>query len=361
MLTPNPLAASCLPGIETQSLISPLVLCVLRTAFLAAALVTVAYAKKKPASRKVSPFSSDAFAATLSGVLEIPKNDTEAARNAVGDPYGSVDMGLIIYKKNSKSVWLEYRVAAYFLQGGVPPTMTHVHNATEGSNGPKVLDLPCEYQTKDDGILWKCNGSLGKDLTERTVSFVSTLKGISKNPTFFAAALVAVAYARKKPVPRKPTPAVFDTVAASLYGDYEVPKNDSEAARKAVNDPNGAGHIDLKIYKRNGQPVWLEYEASAFGLVGEMSPIQTHVHNAAAGSNGPKVLDLPCEYKWQENMNIYLCNGVLGKNSAELTPTLVSTLKAILANPSAFCANIHTVAYPDGAVRGQFEKAKKRQ
>ncbi|CAI7798239.1 unnamed protein product [Closterium sp. NIES-53] len=176
------------------------------------------------------------------------------------------------------------------------------------------------------------------------------------NKAFLVAALVPDAYARKKTVLKKPSRVVFDTVVSSLYGDYEVPKNDSEAARKAVNDPIAAAHMTLKIYKRNGKPLWLEYEVFASGLAGEVSPIQTHVHNAAAGSNGPKVLDLPCEYKFQENMNIWQCDGVLGKNLAELTPTLVSTLKAISTNPNGFYGNIHTVTYPDGAVRGQFEK-----
>ncbi|CAI7798259.1 unnamed protein product [Closterium sp. NIES-53] len=109
---------------------------VLLFAFLAAALMAAATAKKKkPVPRKSSPY--DPFDASLYGYLEIPKNDSEAARNAVGDPSGMVTMRLNIYKQNGKPVWLDYIVATFDMEGEMPPTATHVHNATEGSNGPK--------------------------------------------------------------------------------------------------------------------------------------------------------------------------------------------------------------------------------
>ncbi|CAI5507951.1 unnamed protein product [Closterium sp. Naga37s-1] len=87
-------------------------------------------------------------------------------------------------------------------------------------------------------------------------------------------------------------------------------------------------------------------------MEGEMPPTATHVHNATEGSNGPKVLDLPCAYQFDESLAAWSCKGVLGKNLAERTATLVSTLDAIRKNPSGFYGNIHTVKYPDGAVHG---------
>ncbi|CAI5458373.1 unnamed protein product [Closterium sp. Yama58-4] len=146
--------------------------CVLLFAFLAAALVAAAYAKKNPVSRKIPPVSSDAFNATMYSVLEIPQNDTEAAVNAIGDEYGWGQMELFIHKENGQPVWLEYGVKVYALQQlpgfrgrpvwtkKVPIIMTHVHNATEGSNGPK-------------------------NLAERTAAFVSTLNAIRKDPSGF--------------------------------------------------------------------------------------------------------------------------------------------------------------------------------
>ncbi|CAI7773765.1 unnamed protein product [Closterium sp. NIES-53] len=165
--------------------------CVLLFASLAALLVAVAYAKKKPVFRKISPVSSgqseipDAFNATLFGVLEVPNNDTEAALKAINDEYGWAEMGLIIHKENGQPVWLEYAVAAFSLSLPVvngyndwtdicPIIMTHVHKATEGSNGPKVLDLPCKYKNVDpfNRTPCECNGFLGKNLEERTATTV---------------------------------------------------------------------------------------------------------------------------------------------------------------------------------------------
>ncbi|CAI5460382.1 unnamed protein product [Closterium sp. Yama58-4] len=162
---------------------SPSLSVTINEAFLAAALVTVAYAKK---SRKVSPYSSETFRANLFGELEVPQNDSEAARNAVGDPDGLAIMKLIIYTKRGQAAWLEYKVKAYVLQDDtVPPTMTLVHNGTEGSNGPIVLDLPCKYQIRVERGVWVCHGFLGKTVAQRTASFVSTLEAIRKNPSGF--------------------------------------------------------------------------------------------------------------------------------------------------------------------------------
>ncbi|CAI5501029.1 unnamed protein product [Closterium sp. Naga37s-1] len=156
---------------------------VLLFAFLAAALVMVACAKK---SRKVSPYSSEAFHATLFGELEVPQNDSESARNAAGEPDGLAIMKLNIYTKKGQAAWLEYKVKAYVLQDDtVPPTMTLVHNGTEGSNGPIVLDLPCKYQIRVERGVWVCHGFLGKSMAQRTPSFVSTLEAIRKNPSGF--------------------------------------------------------------------------------------------------------------------------------------------------------------------------------
>ncbi|CAI5466349.1 unnamed protein product [Closterium sp. Yama58-4] len=72
---------------------SPSLNVIIHEVFLAAALVN-AYAA---GSRKDAPFSTDAIEAILLGKLEVPKNGSKAARNAVGDPSGSVVMRLDIH------------------------------------------------------------------------------------------------------------------------------------------------------------------------------------------------------------------------------------------------------------------------
>ncbi|CAI7794560.1 unnamed protein product [Closterium sp. NIES-54] len=109
----------------------------------------------------------------------------------------------------------------------------------------------------------------------------------------------------------------------------------------------------LTIHKIKGLPVKLEYTLTAYHLEGNMPPTMMHVHKAAEGSNGPKVLDLPCKYRFLRATSEFQCNGVLGKNKKELTPAFFSLLKAILADPEGFYVNLHTKKYPNGALRGQ--------
>ncbi|CAI5525027.1 unnamed protein product [Closterium sp. Naga37s-1] len=148
--------------------------CVLLFAFLAAALVTVAYAQK-----------SVTIYAKLNDYKEVPSDDTEAARNAVGDRTGgNGDMAMRIYKRRGQPVWTEYSVMPENMDEDTPPTMTQIHKAPEGSNGPVVLDLPCTYQQMGSRD-WLCNGSLGKEAAERTGELASALKELLENPSGF--------------------------------------------------------------------------------------------------------------------------------------------------------------------------------
>ncbi|CAI5464976.1 unnamed protein product [Closterium sp. Yama58-4] len=328
-----------------------------------AALVALAYSDDNK--------DYERFNSLLIGSNEVPKNNTEAARNAVGDKRGMVHLKLKIYKEDGKPAWLEYSVKALKLEGEMPPTKTHIHPGNKGQNNPVLLDLPCSYERRSRTD-WRCKGSLGKNEHERTNDLVSALKDISKNPkghygnihtknlnvtiyeAFLAAALVANAYAAGS---RRDAPFSTDAIEATLLGKLEVPKHGSKAARNAVGDPSGFVKMRLDIHMENGQPAWLEYRLAAFHMQGKMPPTMTHVHKATAGLNGPKVLDLPCEYQFEKDNGIWLCSGVLGKVMAERTTKLVSTFKAIRKNPRGFYGNIHTLRYPDGAARGQLSKA----
>ncbi|CAI7744520.1 unnamed protein product [Closterium sp. NIES-53] len=178
---------------------------------------------------------------------------------------------------------------------------------------------------------------------------------------FLTAALVAMAYAKKsakkpvppRPVPPTPVPPTPGTIFTILSGDKEVPKNVTKPARSPVGDPTGKAYLKLTIYKQDDQPVWLEYSVQAENMQYGVAPSIARVHNGTAGSNGPKVLDLPCKYRFSMDNNYWQCTSSLGKKTAERTGKFVSVLKAILTDPGAFYANIYTVMCPDGAVRGQ--------
>ncbi|GJP48777.1 hypothetical protein CLOM_g8058 [Closterium sp. NIES-68] len=124
----------------------------------------------------------DTYSAKLLGANEVPKNDSQAARNAVGDQRGVVYMKLRIYKEDGKAKWVKYTVKASRLKGEMPPIKTHVHPGRKGENNPVLLDLPCTYEKKG-AEEWRCEGALGKDKKDRSDSLLSALKAISKDPS----------------------------------------------------------------------------------------------------------------------------------------------------------------------------------
>jgi len=72
-------------------------------------------------------------------------------------------------------------------------------------------------------------------------------------------------------------------------------------------------------------------------------PIAAHIHAGAAGTNGPIVVPAP---------------GVsftdLGANSSSgCMDTIATAVENIMANPANFYVNVHTVAFPNGAIRSQ--------
>ncbi|GJP71949.1 hypothetical protein CLOP_g2733 [Closterium sp. NIES-67] len=145
------------------------------------------------------------------------------------------------------------------------------------------------------------------------------------------------------------------TYVAILLGANEVPKNDSNAAKNAVGDPQGIGYLQLTIYKDSDGPKWAKYEVNVHRLQGEMPPTKTHVHTGKKGKNGDVLLDLPCAYA-KKGEGYWRCKGSLGKSKSDRTDALISALGMIYKRPSNYYGNIHTKRFPDGAIRGQLPK-----
>ncbi|MBT8200673.1 MAG: CHRD domain-containing protein [Acidimicrobiia bacterium] len=116
------------------------------------------------------------------------------------------------------------------------------------------------------------------------------------------------------------SPPVFGTLFADLSGDNEV----------GGGDPDGTGTAELNF---EGDQLMFDItlEAVAEPITG------AHIHTGVDGENGPVVVDLEFE-----------TNGLSGVVSAD--PAIFGEM---LAYPEQFYVNVHSDAYPDGAVRGQ--------
>jgi len=112
------------------------------------------------------------------------------------------------------------------------------------------------------------------------------------------------------------------TIKVALTGAAEVP----------TGDPDGTGTASVTIDPAKGQ---ICYTLTAAGID---TATMAHLHKGAAGVAGPVVvpLDPPAT-----------------GSSTGCKPVEPAVITAILAAPSDYYVNIHTAAFPKGALRGQ--------
>jgi hypothetical protein len=116
--------------------------------------------------------------------------------------------------------------------------------------------------------------------------------------------------------------AMSPVVSSKLKGSNEVPDR---------GDPNGTGFIVVTFNAAKGTACW------KFKAVARIDkPMAAHIHKGRAGVAGPVVIPFGAAYK---------ANGCQ-KAAKKL-------IEAIETNPNRYYVNIHTAAYPGGALRGQ--------
>ncbi|MFG1945339.1 CHRD domain-containing protein [Nonomuraea sp. NPDC048826] len=259
------------------------------------------------------------LAAALKGANEVPVKGGKA-----GDRDGSA---LAVFRIHGNRV--DYAVRWHKLTA---PSGFHIHRGQAGQNGE--VKVPFFGQALP-GTLHAVKGTVQvKDLRllHRIISNPGNWYANLHNGQHAAGAVRAQLY-RIHPVELESVLAhgFGKTLTTRADGRQEVP-----AAGTKVGDRDGrAGWL----VQPEGKRVWF---AAAWRRIG--SPVAAHIHRAPRGANGPVVVPF---FEAKKGLPPGV-NGVAGS-----TPTAPATGRRIWNNPKNWYVNLHTKAFPGGAIRGQ--------
>jgi CHRD domain-containing protein len=118
----------------------------------------------------------------------------------------------------------------------------------------------------------------------------------------------------------------LEKATAKLTGSAEVP---------GPGDPNGNGTVEVSVNPEKGEVC---YELSVANLQGVTA---AHIHEGAMGKEGPVKVTL-------EAPKTGSAKGCAKADTA--------VIQAMLKDPAGYYVNVHSAAFPKGAVRGQLSK-----
>ena len=131
----------------------------------------------------------------------------------------------------------------------------------------------------------------------------------------------------------------------------DAPSTVFNVQMQADQEPNGAstseskGHAQIKIYADGS----MEFTFTVNNKSDETFT-RAHIHKAAAGSNGPIHWDF-----LEAGNPVPNVTGQPAQLRGVARARAAAVLADLLANPSNYYVNVHSTAFPGGAVRGQIE------
>jgi CHRD domain-containing protein len=129
--------------------------------------------------------------------------------------------------------------------------------------------------------------------------------------------------------------------SAYLTGRAEIGKD----GRRGAGDPDAKGTAVFQLVDE-------QTICYGFTLDNADTPGIVHIHRGAPGRNGPPVIvfaNVPKNAQGQPSGDPGTSSGC----KALTTPEELAALKELRKHPRNFYVNMHTTAFPDGAVRGQ--------
>lgn len=125
------------------------------------------------------------------------------------------------------------------------------------------------------------------------------------------------------------------SLAGAAQAEESLKAKLTGAAEKPPGDPKGSGTATLKVDTAKNQVC---YELKVEGFAGTMA----HIHKGGADVAGPVAVPLTAPDS-------------AGKSQGCATAD-AAVVKDIAANPGGYYVNVHSAAFPGGAVRGQLTK-----
>jgi len=255
------------------------------------------------------------FAAVLNGDNEVDASGTRGQ----GDLDGA-GLGTVTIDRTSNQVCWEITTTGLDL----PAILAHIHRGALNVNGPIVVTFtPPDASGSSRGCV-PVDPALATEIATNPAGFY-----VNVHTTPFPNGAIRGQLAAPNKV-----------LGTSLAGTNEVDatgafrKGDVDATGRAVVSLNTATNVvcvEFSVFKTD-------------------NPIAAHIHKGNFGANGPIVVPLPTP-----TADATLGTGAF--SSVGCVTAAADLVADIAANPESYYANVHTTAFPGGAVRGQLSNA----
>ena len=123
--------------------------------------------------------------------------------------------------------------------------------------------------------------------------------------------------------------------AAAQFGGPPPPPNTGVPLFTSLTGGAGSGSVTVVVDPPKGTVCYI------MNVAGLDSVTAAHIHKGGPGENGAPVVPLAAPQ---------------GGTSGGCVPVTAEVSAALLANPGGYYVNVHTRAFPGGAIRGQLRK-----
>jgi hypothetical protein len=237
----------------------------------------------------------------------------------------------------------------YTITSALTFTGLHIHNAPAGQNGPVVIDTGISAASP-------VNAAAGSGTITRIVNYGST----DTNGIRFVTGLLAAAENYYVNIHTTAQPGGF--MRGQLQASRLVfrPAMNTASEVPPVNlDAEGAAIVEVRV-NRDPDTGAISSGAVVFD-VDYRFPVPVtitglHIHNGAANTNGPIVIDTGINAASTAITNVTRGNIFRYVEIPSSNTTGIAALNGLFADPTQFYINLHTTVNAGGAIRGQLAK-----